>query len=95
MFSVASLNLFEPVQEMIQPIRYAKPNVAPTVVSHDEFEGAEVIHLGLVPAEDFGSGTEVVREVFAVSLPHHAVPTQAVDFIMERYVVGWPIPCRT
>lgn len=68
--------------------------VPPTVVSHDVFEGAQVRHLSLVPAEDFGSGTEVVREVLSVSLPHHAVPTQVVDFNMERYVVGWPVTCQ-
>ena len=68
--------------------------VPPTVVSHDVFEGAEVGHLGLVPAEDFGSGTEVVREVRSVSLPHHSVTTQVVDFNMERYVVGGPVTCR-
>lgn len=69
-------------------------SVRPTVVSHDVFEGAEVIHLGLVPAEDFGSGAEVVRKVFSISLPHYAVPTQVVDVSMKRYVVGWPIACH-
>lgn len=72
--------------------RNAGVNVAPTVVSHDVFEGAEVRHLGLVPAQDFGSGTEVVGEVFSVSPPHHAVPTQIVDFNMKWYIVRWPIP---
>lgn len=68
--------------------------VTPTVVSHDAFEGAEVRHLGMVPAEDFGSGTEVVREVLTVSLPHHTVPAQVVDFSMKWYVVRWPIACK-
>lgn len=61
--------------------------VLPTVVSHDVFEGVEVGHLGLVPAEDFGSGTEVIGEVHAIPLPHHAVPTQVVDFSVKWYVV--------
>lgn len=69
-------------------------SVRPTVISHDVFEGAEVIHLGLVPAEDFGSGAEVVRKVFSISLPHDAVPAQVVDVNMKRYVVGWPISCQ-
>lgn len=75
-------------------MRNARVIVTPTVVSHDVFQGAEVRHLGLVSAEDFGSRTEVVREVFSVSLPHHTVPTQVVDFNMKWYVVGWPITCQ-
>lgn len=65
-----------------------------TVVSHDVFKGVEVKYFGLVSAEDFGSGTEVVGEVYSISLPHHIIPTQVVDVNMKWYVVGWPIPCR-
>lgn len=65
-----------------------------TVVSHDVFKGVKVRHLGLVSAEDFGSRTEVVGEVYSISLPHHTIPTQIVDLSMKRYVVGRPIPCR-
>lgn len=64
-----------------------------TVVSHDVFQGVKVRHLGLVSAEDFGSRTEVVREVDSVSLPHHTIPTQTVDLNMKWYVVGRPISC--
>lgn len=67
--------------------------VSPTVVSHHAFEGDEVGHLRLVPAEDFSSGTEIIGEVFPVSLPHHTVPTQVVDFSMKWYIVWWPITC--
>lgn len=82
----------------LKPFKFRKGykiyRVAPTVVSHDVFEGAEVRHLCLVPAEDFGSGTEVIREVFSVSLPHHTVPTQVVYFDVKWYVVGWPVTCQ-
>lgn len=54
-------------------------------------EGVDVRHLGLVPAEDLSSGTKVIGEVFSVSLPHHIVPSEVVDFSVKRYVVGRPI----
>ncbi len=56
-------------------VRSARVTVSPTVVSHDAFEGAEVRHFGLVPAKDFGSWTEIIREVFSISLPHYTIPT--------------------
>lgn len=65
--------------------------IALTVVSHDVLEGLEVKHLGLIPAEDFGSGTKIVGKVFAVSPPHHIVPTQVVDVNMKWNVVGRPV----
>ena len=75
-------------------MRNARVIVLHTVVSHEAFEGVEVRHLGLVPAEDFGSGTEVIGEVYSISLPHYTVPAQVVDLTMKRYVVGWPVACQ-
>lgn len=37
-----------------------------TVVSHDAFQRVQVLHVGLVAAEDLGPGAEVVGEFLSV-----------------------------
>lgn len=65
-----------------------------TVGPHDVLQRVQVLDLGLVSAEDLGSGTEVVGEVLPVLLPHLPVATQSIDLLVEGDVVGRPVACR-
>lgn len=56
-------------------------------------ERVQVGHVGLVPAEDLGSGAEVVGEVLAVLLPHLPVAAAGVDLGVEGDIIGGPIAC--
>jgi len=62
-----------------------------TVRPHDALQRVQVLHVRLVPAEDLGSGTEIVGEVFSVLIPHFFITTQLVDLVVERNVVGRPV----
>lgn len=66
---------------------------SPTIEPHDVFQGVQVLDISLVTAEDLGSGTEIIREVLSVLLPHFSITTQHVDLLVEGDVVGWPVTC--
>ena len=68
-------------------------NESLTVVSHDVFEGVQVLYPSLVSSEDLGPWAEVIREVISILLPHLTVATQSVDPRVERDVVGGPVTC--
>lgn len=53
----------------------------------------QVLDACLVAAEDLGSGTKVVGELFSVPLPHSPVAAQSVDPLVEGHIVGRPIAC--
>ena len=62
-----------------------------TIEPHDVLQGVQVLDIGLVPAEDLGSGTEIIGEVLSIVLPHFSITTQQIDLLVKRNVVGWPV----